>query len=134
VKNSESSFISGLVVWINLILIFGAIVTAASSIISGELIVDLNNNEKALSLSEDLQKLSPASYYSEAVTGLRLSYGSFGISSGKETNGIFDMRVGFGTWFADYWTNLVVLTAIPVLMFILSYMVFLRRDIGGEKG
>lgn len=133
-KSSESSFISGLVVWINLILIFGAIVTAASSILSGELIVDLNNNERALSLSEDLQKLSPASYYAEAVTGVRVSYGSFGISSGKETNGIFDMTLGFGTWFADYWTNLIVLTAIPVMMFILSYMVFLRRDIGGEKG
>ena len=73
-KYSESSFISGLVVWINLILIFGAIVTATSSIVSGELIVDLNNNEKALSLSEDLQKLSPASYYAEAVTGVRVSY------------------------------------------------------------
>lgn len=133
-KSSENSFISGLVVWINLILIFGAIVTAASSIITGELIVDLNNNERAAALSEDLQKLSPASYYAETVTGVRVSYGSFGISSGKETNGIFDMRVGLGTWFADYWTNLVVLTAIPVLMFILSYIVFLRRDIGGEKG
>lgn len=113
-----------------MVLIFGAIVTAASSIISGELIVDLNNNEKALSLSEDLQKLSPASYYAEAITGFRVSYGSFGVTSGKETKGIFDTRVGLGTWLADYWTNLVVLTAIPVLMFILSYMVFLRRDIG----
>jgi ABC-2 type transport system permease protein len=133
-KYSESSFISGLVVWINLILIFGAIVTATSSIVSGELIVDLNNNEKALSLSEDLQKLSPASYYAEAVTGVRVSYGSFGISSGKNTIGIFDTRVGIGTWFADYWTNVVVLITVPVLMFILSYMVFLRRDIGGENG
>ena len=133
-KSSESSFISGLIVWINLVLIFGAIVTAASSIITGELIVDLGHNEEAMSMSEDLQKLSPASYYAEAVTGVRVSYGSFGISSGKDTNGIFDTRFGIGTWFTDYWTNLVVLTAIPVLMFILSYMVFLRRDIGGEKG
>lgn len=133
-KSSESSFISGLVVWINLILIFGAIVTAASSIITGELIVDLNNNENAKALSGDLQKLSPASYYAEAVTGLRLSYGSFGISSGKETKGIFDLRAGLGTWFADYWINLVILIAIPVLMFIVSYVVFLRRDIGGENG
>ncbi|KKG18511.1 ABC transporter permease [Methanosarcina sp. 2.H.T.1A.6] len=133
-KSSESSFISGLIVWINLVLIFGAIVTAASSIITGELIVDLGHNEEAMSMSEDLQKLSPASYYAEAVTGVRVSYGSFGISSGKDTNGIFDTRFGIGTWLADYWTNLVVLTAIPVLIFILSYMVFLRRDIGGEKG
>ncbi|MDI9395273.1 MAG: ABC transporter permease [Euryarchaeota archaeon] len=133
-KSSESSFISGLVVWINLILIFGAIVTVSSSIITGESIVNLGHNEKALSMSKDFQKLSPASYYAEAVTGVRVSYGSFGISSGKETRGIFDSRVGIGTWFADYWTNLVVLTVIPVMMFILSYIVFLRRDIGGEKG
>jgi len=133
-ESSERSFISGLVVWINLVLIFGAIVTAASSIITGELIVDLGHNEEAMTLSEDLQKLSPASYYAEAVTGVRLSYGSFGISSGKETNGIFDMRVGLGTWLSDYWTNLVVLAGIPVLMFIISYVMFLRRDIGGEKG
>lgn len=128
-KSSESSFISGLVVWINIVLIFGAIVTAASSIITGELIVDLDNNDKAQVMSENLQKLSPASYYAEAVTGVRVSYGSFGISSGKETKGIFDTRVGLGTWFEDYWTNLVVLTAIPVLMFILSYVAFLRRDV-----
>lgn len=133
-KSSERSFISGLVVWINLVLIFGAIVTAASSIITGELIVDLGHNEEAMTLSEDLQKLSPASYYAEAVTGVRVSYGSFGISSGKETEGIFDMRVGLGTWLSDYWTNLVVLAGIPVLMFIISYVMFLRRDIGGEKG
>lgn len=133
-KSSESSFISGLVVWINLILIFGAIVTAASCVISGELIFDLNHNERALAMSYDLQKLSPASYYAEAVTGVRVSYGSFGISSDKTTMGIFDFRVGLGTWLSDYWTNLVVLIAIPILMFILSYMVFLRRDIGGEKG
>lgn len=128
-KNSESSFISGLVVWLNLILIFGAIVTAASSIISGELIVDLNNNDEAKVMSEKLQKLSPASYYAEAVTGVRVSYGSFGISSGKETKGIFDTRLGLGTWFTDYWSNLVVLTGIPVLMFVVSYVAFLRRDI-----
>ncbi|KKG12344.1 ABC transporter permease [Methanosarcina sp. 2.H.A.1B.4] len=128
-KSSESSFISGLVVWLNLILIFGAIVTAASSIITGELIVDLDNNDEAKVMSEDLQKLSPASYYAEAVTGVRVSYGSFGISSGKETKGIFDTRVGLGNWFADYWINLVVLTGIPSLMFIVSYVAFLRRDI-----
>mgnify|MGYP000891193495 FL=1 len=133
-KSSESSFISGLVVWINLVLIFGAIVTVASSVITGESIVNLGHNEEALSMSKDLQKLSPASYYAEAVTGVRVSYGSFGISSGKETRGIFDTRVGLGTWFADYGTNPTVLITIPVLMFILSYMVFLRRDIGGEKG
>ncbi len=133
-KSSEGSFISGLVVWINLILIFGAIVTVSSSIITGESIVNLGHNKEALAMSKDFQKLSPASYYAEAVTGVRLSYGSFGISSGKETRGIFDTRVGLGTWFADYWTNLVVLTVIPVMMFILSYIVFLRRDIGGEKG
>lgn len=128
-KSSESSFISGLVVWINLVLIFGAIVTAASSIITGELIVDLNNNEEAMTMSEDLQKLSLASYYAEAVTGVRVSYGSFGISSGKDTFGIFDTRFGLGTWFADYWSNLVILTGIPSLMFIVSYVAFLRRDI-----
>lgn len=131
-KNSESSFISGLAVWINLILIFGAIVTTASCIISGELIVDLNHNDRAMALSHDLQKLSPASYYAEAVTGVRVSYGSFGISSGKTTRGIFDTTVGLGTWLEDYGTNLVVLTAIPLLMFILSYIVFIRRDIGAE--
>jgi ABC-2 type transport system permease protein len=128
-KSSESSFISGLVVWINLVLVFGAIVTAASSIITGELIVDLNNNEEAMTMSEDLQKLSLASYYAEAVTGVRVSYGSFGISSGKDTFGIFDTRFGLGTWFADYWSNLVILTGIPSLMFIVSYVAFLRRDI-----
>ncbi len=128
-KSSGSSFISGLVVWLNLILIFGAIVTTVSSIVTGELIVDLGHNEEAMSMSEDLQKLSPASYYAEAITGVRLSYGSFGISSGKDTHGIFDTRVGIGNWFVDYRSNVVILTSIPVLMFIASYVAFLRRDI-----
>ena len=133
-KNSESSFIFGIVVWINLILIFGAIVTAASSLITGQSIIDFGNNEEAMSMSKDLQKLSPASYYAETVTGVRVSYGSFGISSGKDTNGIFDMRFGLGAWLKDYWENLVILTVIPIVLFILSYILFLKRDIGGDKG
>lgn len=129
--SSTNSFIYGIVTWINLIIIFGAIIAAASSIITGESILNLGNNHDALLLNGDLQKLSPLHHYAEVVTGVPgLSVGGVNvITDQKISSGIFDTKHTIGEWLKDYWTNLVALIAMAILLSISSFVAFLRKDI-----
>lgn len=130
-SSPTNSFIYGLVVWINLIIVFGAIISVASSIATGESILDSGNNRDARALNGDLQKLSPIHHYSEAVVGVPgISVGGVNVMTGQKiTSGVFDTKHTIGDWFNDYWTNLVALVVIPVLLFIAAFVAFLRKDI-----
>lgn len=130
-ESSTNSFIYGIVTWINLIIIFGAIIATASSIITEESIFDLGNNHEALLLNRNLQKLSPLHHYAEVVAGFpELSVGGVsGIDNQKISSGIFDTKHTIGEWLNDYWTNLVVLIVMPILLSISSFVAFLRKDI-----
>lgn len=129
--SSTDSFIYAIVTWINLIIIFGAIIATASSIITGESIFNLGNNHDALLLNGNLQKLSPLHHYAEAVTGAPgLSVGGVNvITEQKISSGIFDTKHTIGEWLNDYWTNLVALIAMTILLSISSFVAFLRKDI-----
>lgn len=130
-NSSTNSFIYGMVVWINLIVVFGAIISVASSIATGESILDIGNNRDARALNGDIQKLSPIHHYSEAVVGVPgISVGGVNVITGQKiTSGIFDLKHTMGDWFNDYWTNLVALAVMPVLLFIAAFVAFLRKDI-----
>ncbi|KCZ71026.1 ABC-type transport system involved in multi-copper enzyme maturation, permease component [Candidatus Methanoperedens nitroreducens] len=130
-SSSTNSFIYGLVVWINLIMVFGAIISVASSIATGESILDSGSNRDVRALNGDLQKISPIHHYSEAVVGVPgISVGGVNVMTGQKiTSGIFDFKHTMGDWFNDYWTNLVALTVMPVLLFIAAFVAFLRKDI-----
>ncbi|MDW7727692.1 MAG: ABC transporter permease [Candidatus Methanoperedens sp.] len=130
-NSSTNSFIYGMVIWINLIVVFGAIISVASSIATGESILDIGNNRDARALNGDIQKLSPIHHYSEAVVGVPgISVGGVNVITGQKiTSGIFDLKHTMGDWFNDYWTNLVALAVMPVLLFIAAFVAFLRKDI-----
>lgn len=130
-NSSTNSFIYGLVVWINLIIVFGAIISVASSIATGESILDIGNNRDARALNGDLQKLSPIHHYAEAVVGVPgISVGGVNVMTGQKiTSGVFDTKHTIGEWFNDYWTNLVALAVMPILLFIAAFTAFLRKDI-----
>ncbi|SNQ58969.1 hypothetical protein MNV_1020003 [Candidatus Methanoperedens nitroreducens] len=43
--------------------------------------------------------------------------------------GILDTRYSFGQWTNEFWANIVVLAAVPIILFTLSFIAFLRKDI-----
>lgn len=43
--------------------------------------------------------------------------------------GLFDTGFTLGYWVEQNWVNLVVLLAIPVILLLVSYMVFMMQDI-----
>lgn len=130
-SSSTNSFIYGLVAWINLVIVFGAIISVAASIATGESILDLANNREARALNGELQKLSPIHHYAEAVAGVPgISVGSVNVMTGQKiSSGVFDTKHTIGDWFNDYWTNLVALAVMPILLFIAAFVAFLRKDI-----
>lgn len=130
-KNTTSSLIYSIVVWINSIIVFSAIVAVIASIITGQSYLDLGKNQQVLELNANFQKFSPIHHYAEAVSGVpSLSWGGVSMNFGADRSlGIFDKGHTLDQWLDEYWTNLVVLIAMPILLFIASFMAFLRRDI-----
>ncbi len=130
-SSSTNSFIYGIAAWINLVIVFGAITSVAASIATGQSILDLDNNHEARALNGDLQKLSPIYHYAEAVVGVPgISVGSVNVMTGEKISlGVFDTKHTIRDWFNYYWTNLVVLVVMPTLLFIISFVAFLRKDI-----
>lgn len=129
-RSSANSFICNIAIWINLVLVFGAIVPVAASVITGESILDMENNYNALELSDKLQMLSPVHHYSEVVSGVQgLSVGSINFFTGNTNSGIFDTKYSLSDWFSQYRINIVFLVITPLLVFIFSFIAFLRMDI-----
>lgn len=130
-KSTTSSLIYSIVIWINSIIVFSAIVAVIASIITGQSYLDLGKNDQVLELNANLQKFSPIHHYSEAVSGApSSSWGGVSMYSGSDRIlGIFDTRRTLDQWVEEYWTNLAVLVAVPIVLFTASFMAFLRRDI-----
>ena len=130
-KSTTSSLTYSIVVWINSIVVFSAIVAVIASIVTGQSYLDLGRNQHVLELNADLQKFSPIHHYAEAVSGVpSLSWGGVSSDSGADKSlGIFDTRHTLEQWLEEYWSNLVVLITLPIALFTVSFMVFLRKDI-----
>jgi ABC-2 type transport system permease protein len=130
-KSTASSLIYSVVIWINSIIVFSAIVAVLAAIITGQSYLDLGKNHQVLELNANLQKFSPIHHYAEAISGVpSLSFGGVSLNSGSDRSlGIFDTRYTLDQWMYEYWTNLAVLIAVPIVLFFTSFMAFLRRDI-----
>jgi ABC-2 type transport system permease protein len=129
-NSSANSLMYNIIIWINLVMVFGAIVPVAASIVTGESILDMESNTNALKLSEKLQLFSPIHHYSEMVTGIpELSVGSINIFSSNDIYGIFNMKFTLEDWFRKYWMNIALLITMPLILFISSFVAFLRLDI-----
>jgi ABC-type transport system involved in multi-copper enzyme maturation permease subunit len=64
------------------------------------------------------------------VTGIpELSVGSINIFSSNDIYGIFNMKFTLEDWFRKYWMNIALLITMPLILFISSFVAFLRLDI-----
>lgn len=133
-KSATNSLIYGIAVWLGLCVVSGLIVASIASIATGQMPLDLGNNDRFLELNADLQKLSPTYHYAETVMGVPgLSWG--GVLSGMPTvHGIFDTEHTLKQWWNEYWTNIVILLIAPVILLIISFIIFLRQDISKDMG
>ena len=129
-KNAVSSLIFCISTWLIICVIYGAIIMIIAIVSTGQSLLDLGNNEEVIDLNAYLQKLSPIHHYSNPTIGHPgLTAGGFSKGGTHIVNGIFDTRYTLSQWLDEYWPNVVTLAVMPVILLIISFIVFLRQDI-----
>ncbi|MDI9395248.1 MAG: ABC transporter permease [Euryarchaeota archaeon] len=121
VKNSTDSLICNIVIWIFICILFGAILKTVVDILTGQ-----TSNEGIL--ITQLLNLSPLHHYAEVVTG-RADFSFMGVNVEPVIGGIFDTRYTLTKCLTEFWMNIIVLIMTPVILFIITFITFLRRDI-----
>lgn len=121
VKNSTDSLISNIVTWIFICILFGAILKTVVAILTGQ-----TSNEGIL--ITQLLNLSPLHHYGEAIIG-RTDLSFMGVNVEPVIGGIFDTKYTLTQCLTEFWVNIVVLIMTPVILFITTFITFLRKDI-----
>ena len=121
VKNSTDSLICNIVIWIFICILFGAILKTVVDILTGQ-----TSNEGIL--ITQLLNLSPLHHYAEVVTG-RADFSFMGVNVEPVIGGIFDTRYTLTKCLTEFWMNIIVLIMTLVILFIITFITFLRRDI-----
>ncbi|AKB28671.1 hypothetical protein MSSIT_1952 [Methanosarcina siciliae T4/M] len=121
VKNSTDSLISNIVVWIFICILFGAILKTVVAILTGQ-----TSNEGIL--ITQLLNISPLHHYAEAVTG-RADLSFMGVNVEPTIRGIFDTEYTLTQCLREFWMNIVALIMTPVILFVIDFIAFLRKDI-----
>jgi ABC-2 type transport system permease protein len=130
-KSASNSLIYGIAIWLNMVVVYGAIIFVIASIVTGQVSSDSSLFYKPrLELNANMQQFTPLHHYAETVKGAPdLSWGSVNAGTNKLSRGIFDTGSSLDKWIEEYWENLVVLIALPIILFIASFIAFLRQDI-----
>ncbi len=121
VKNSTDSLTCNIVIWIFICVLFGAILKTVVAILTGQ-----TSNEGVL--ITQLLNLSPLHHYAEVVTG-RADFSFMGVNVEPVIGGIFDTKYTLTKCLTEFWMNIVVLIMTPVILFIIAFITFLRKDI-----
>jgi ABC-2 type transport system permease protein len=121
VKNSTDSLISNIVIWIFICILFGAILKTVIAVLTGQ-----TSNEGILITL--LLNLSPLHHYGEAVTG-RTDLSFMGVNVEPIIGGVFDTKYTLTQCLTEFWMNIIVLIMTPVILFIIAFITFLRKDI-----
>ena len=125
-RDAADSLVYNVVIWLAFCVVFGAIVIAIATIITGQ---PLSKDNITLELALDLVKVSPIHHYAEIAAGrVDLSAGGVG-GVDSAIKGIFDTHFTLTQWFAEFWMNLVVLIVTPIILLIIAFIAFLRKDI-----
>lgn len=128
-KDPSNSFICGIVVWIIFVLAFGGITVTLSSIMYEDNLFD-SKNENTRAFYIDMQSLSPTNHYAQLTFGISgMSQGNLQIKGERTCKGLFDLSHRLGVWVSEYQTNIVVLCILPLILFIVTFFVFIKKDI-----
>ena len=126
VNDAADSLVYNVVVWFVLCILFGAIVIAIATIITGQ---PFGIGTSSFELALNMANISPLHHYAEATVGrIDLSWGGIGFADAS-IKGIFDTRFTLSQWFGEFWMNLTVLIVTPIILLIIAFIAFLRKDI-----
>ncbi|MDJ1420935.1 MAG: ABC transporter permease [Candidatus Methanoperedens sp.] len=130
-KSASNSLIYGIAVWLNMVIVYSAIIAVIAAIATGQTSTQYMFNKPTQELNIKMQKFTPVYHYAETVYGVPSMgmWGGFSISSIKLSRGIFDTGSSLDKWFEEYWSNLVVLITLPIVLLIVSIIAFMRKDI-----
>lgn len=121
VKNSTDSLTYNIVIWVFICVLFGAILKTVVAILTGQI-----SNEGIL--ITQLLNVSPLHHYGEAVIG-RTDLSFMGVNVEPMIGGIFDIRYTLTQCLTEFWMNIIMLIMTPVILFIIAFITFLRKDI-----
>jgi ABC-2 type transport system permease protein len=118
-KESEDSLVYNILIWLLICIVSGSIIVSVTSAVTGQ--SDISG------LAYDLISATPLHHYSEVALGKTdLSWG--GISNNPTIYGIFDTGFTLDQWFHEFWLNVLYLALAPIVLLILCFIVFLRKD------
>lgn len=122
VKSSSDSLIYSLAIWIFSIL-FSSIVLAGIYISTGQ------TQAESIGSAIELMSISPGHHYAQITIGRNdIGWGGF-LGDNSKIQGIFDTRFTLTQWFSEFWMNLTVLIITPIILLIIAFIAFLRKDI-----
>lgn len=124
VKDAADSLVYNVVIWLGLSIVFTVIIIAFF-LLSGQ---TLAGNIDSWGIIAKISNISPMHHYAEIVAGkTNLGWGGPGIES--NIKGILDTRFTLVQWFSEFWMNLTVLIVTPIILLIIAFIAFLRKDI-----
>ncbi|MBU4077547.1 MAG: ABC transporter permease [Euryarchaeota archaeon] len=126
VKEAADSLVYNVVIWLGLVAVFGAITAGLAIIFTGQ---PIRIGSTSFELALNLAKVSPLYHYAEAIAGQGyVGWEGIGFEP-SAIKGILDTRFTLVQWFSEFWMNLTVLIATPIILLITAFIAFLRKDI-----
>ncbi len=124
VKDAADSLVYNVTIWLCLSVVFTVIIIAFF-LLSGQ---TLAGDIDSWGIIAKISNISPMHHYAEVITGkTNLGWGGPGIES--DIKGILDTRFTLTQWFGEFWMNLTVLIVAPIILLIIAFIAFLRKDI-----
>ena len=125
-KIEVSSLAFGVVIWINLCFALGSTIIMLSSLITGSSMFD--GAEEFKNAYATLIYPSPLHHFAAISLGIGdLSYES--IAWQPSIRGIMDSNHSFSYLIEYYFDNLLYLILLPIFLFVISYISFIREDL-----
>lgn len=121
VNRSNISLLYNIAFWLVFTILFAGLVFTSTYLLTDD--VQAANSQTLSSLN-----FIPGHHYVLVSAGmqdvLKESFDDF-----PRISGIFDTGYTLFDWVSEFWTNLIVLIASPIIMLILSFIALLRKDI-----
>jgi len=118
-KESEDSLVYNILIWLLICIVSGPIIISIASAATGQ--------DNIPDLAYNLISVTPLHHYSEVSLGeIDLSWG--GINIEPNVRGIFDTEFMLSQWFHEFWLNILYLVLTPIVLLVLCFISFLRKD------
>ncbi len=128
VREASDSLVYNVVIWLGLCAVFGAIAVAIAILLTGQ---PISLGSTSFEMALNLANISPLYHYTEATVGQGfIGWGGGNLGSEPAAiKGILDTSFTLVQWFSEFWMNLTVLIVTPIILLIIAFIAFLRKDI-----